>query len=102
MGTKMNSKLATFGGGCFWCIEACFKRVKGVTSAVSGYAGGTDDNPTYKSTCNGTSDHAEVVQIAYDPDVVAYRKILEAYFMCHDPTQKKTNKVMMLAHSTDQ
>merc|ERR1711957_201421 len=86
--TEMNSKLATFGGGCFWCIEACLTRVKGVTKAVSGYAGGTDDHANYTSTCNGSSNHAEVVQISYNEEVVNYKKVLETYFLCHDASQK--------------
>lgn len=84
----MNSKLATFGGGCFWCVEACFLKIGGVTKVVNGYAGGTDDHASYKTTCNGQSNHAEVAQITYESDKVAYRKILEAFFMSHDPTQK--------------
>ena len=82
----LNSKLATLGGGCFWCTEACMLRVKGVTKVVSGYAGGSDPTPTYKKICNGESDHAEVVQVAFDPSVVSYLTVLKAFFKSHDPT----------------
>lgn len=77
---------ATFGGGCFWCIEAAFKRVRGVTAIVSGYAGGDTPDPTYREVCNGTTGHAEVVQITYDPAEVSYRDLLEVFFDIHDPT----------------
>lgn len=78
--------LATFGGGCFWCTEAVFERVKGVQSAVSGYAGGTKENPTYKEVCNETTGHAEVIQVQYDPKQVSYETLLEIFFDTHDPT----------------
>ena len=77
---------ATLGGGCFWCIEAVFRMAEGVTSAKSGYAGGHDPNPTYKAVCSGTTGHAEVVQIVFDPEVIPYREILEIFFTVHDPT----------------
>ena len=83
-----NTKLATFGGGCFWCVEACLLRVAGVIKVVNGYAGGTDKDPTYKTTCNGQNNNAEVVQITYDSDKITYKTILEAFFKSHDPTQK--------------
>ena len=76
----------TLGGGCFWCIEAVFKPLKGIESAVSGYAGGQTTNPTYKEICTGTTGHAEVVQITFDPDVISYEEILEIFFAMHDPT----------------
>lgn len=78
--------LATFGGGCFWCTEAVFEATEGVASAVSGYAGGRKPNPTYEAVCTGRTGHAEVVQIAYDPSVVSYEKLLEIFFKTHDPT----------------
>jgi peptide-methionine (S)-S-oxide reductase len=78
---------ATFGGGCFWGIEATFSRIPGVQSAVSGYMGGNLDNPTYEQVCSGTTGHAEVVQVEFDPDVVSYQQLLEAFFQMHDPTQ---------------
>lgn len=77
---------ATFGSGCFWCTEAVFRRVKGVKKVVSGYSGGTTTNPTYGQVCQGTTGHAEVVQIVFDPMVVSYRQILEIFFGTHDPT----------------
>ena len=83
------SKLAkaTFGAGCFWCVEAVFQRLEGVKKVVSGYSGGASDNPTYKEICTGTTGHAEVIQITYDPKVVKFDSLLEVFFMTHDPTQ---------------
>lgn len=78
---------ATFGGGCFWCIEAAFKELDGVESVTSGYAGGHAENPTYKEVCAETTGHAEVVQIEFDPDVLGYDDLLEVFFTIHDPTQ---------------
>ncbi len=77
---------ATFGGGCFWCMEAVFERVKGVKSVVSGYAGGHVPNPTYQMVCTGLTGHAEVIQIEYDPSVVSYEKLLNVFWLAHDPT----------------
>ena len=79
-------KRATLGGGCFWCLEAVFDRVRGVAHVTSGYAGGDTPNPTYRQVCSGSTGHAEVVQLAYDPDVVAYRDLLEIFFTIHNPT----------------
>jgi peptide-methionine (S)-S-oxide reductase len=79
-------ELATFGSGCFWCTEAVFQRLKGVESVVSGYSGGDVENPTYYEVCAGTTGHAEVVQVAYDPDVVSYAELLEVFWKLHDPT----------------
>jgi peptide-methionine (S)-S-oxide reductase len=81
-----NHEIATFGSGCFWCTEAIYERVKGVHSVVSGYAGGTVESPTYKEVCTGTTGHAEVVQLTYDPAVVTYDELLEIFFRTHDPT----------------
>jgi peptide-methionine (S)-S-oxide reductase len=78
---------ATFGGGCFWCIEAALKELDGVSAVTSGYAGGHTENPTYKQVCAETTGHAEVVQVAYDPDVISYEELLEVFFSIHDPTQ---------------
>jgi len=78
--------LATFGGGCFWCTEAVFERVKGVKSAISGYAGGAKENPTYREVCSETTGHAEVIQVQYDPKQVSYETLLEIFFDTHDPT----------------
>ena len=77
---------ATFGGGCFWCMEAVFERVKGVRSVVSGYAGGHVPNPTYQMVCTGLTGHAEVIQIEYDSSVVSYEKLLNVFWLAHDPT----------------
>jgi peptide-methionine (S)-S-oxide reductase len=79
-------ELATLGGGCFWCLEAVFERVEGVRSVRSGYAGGSVANPTYEEVCRGTTGHAEVVQVAFDPDVIGYADLLEIFFAIHDPT----------------
>jgi peptide-methionine (S)-S-oxide reductase len=78
---------ATFGGGCFWCIEAAFKELDGVESVVSGYAGGHADDPTYRAVCSGNTGHAEVVQVDYDADILGYDDLLEVFFAVHDPTQ---------------
>ena len=78
--------LATFGGGCFWCVEAIFERVSGVDKVVSGYAGGNVVNPTYKEVTSGRTGHAEVVQISYNPDQVSFLELLEIFFKTHDPT----------------
>lgn len=77
---------ATFGGGCFWCTEAVFDRLRGVEQVVSGYAGGDVKNPSYREVCGGRTGHAEVIQVTYDPDVVSYRTLLEVFFTTHDPT----------------
>ncbi len=83
----MDHAVATLAGGCFWCIESVFNRVRGVESAVSGYMGGHTLNPTYKDICNGDTGHAEVVQITFDAAEIAYRELLEIFFTLHDPTQ---------------
>ena len=77
---------ATFGGGCFWCLEAVYENLKGVEKVVSGYAGGQTANPSYQAVCSGSTGHAEVVQITFDPAVVSYRELLEVFFTIHDPT----------------
>jgi peptide-methionine (S)-S-oxide reductase len=79
-------KKATFGSGCFWCTEAIFERLKGVHSVVSGYAGGSVENPTYEEVCKGTTGHAEVTQITYDPGVITFDELLEVFWRTHDPT----------------
>ena len=84
--TANKTALATFGGGCFWCIEAVYDLVPGVVSVTSGYAGGTTDNPTYKEVCSGKTGYAEVAQIEYDPHKVSYEKLLETFWEAHDPT----------------
>lgn len=77
---------ATLGGGCFWCTEAVYKELKGVTDIKPGYSGGHVKNPSYREVCNETTGHAEVVQITFDPEVVSFTEILEVFFMTHDPT----------------
>lgn len=79
---------ATLGGGCFWCLEAVYQELRGVRSVQSGYAGGRIENPTYRQVCSGTTKHAEVVQIEFDPEVVSYADILRVFFTVHDPTTK--------------
>jgi peptide-methionine (S)-S-oxide reductase len=78
---------ATLGGGCFWCLEAAFQQLRGVERVQSGYAGGRTPNPTYEAVCSGTTGHAEVVQVHFDPTVLTYRDLLEVFFTIHDPTQ---------------
>lgn len=82
----MATEIATLGGGCFWCLEAVYQQLKGVQAVESGYAGGHVDNPTYEQVCEGTTGHAEVVRVTFDPDVVSYRDVLEIFFTIHDPT----------------
>lgn len=77
---------ATLGGGCFWCLEAVYRDVKGVERVVSGYSGGHVPDPTYEQVCTGETGHAEVVQLTFDPDVVSFRELLEIFFTIHDPT----------------
>ena len=79
---------ATLGGGCFWCLEAVYQEVDGVESVVSGYAGGDVPNPSYRQVCSGTTGHAEVVQVTYDPEILSYRALLEIFFTIHNPTTK--------------
>ena len=83
---KDKLEIATFGGGCFWCVEAIFERVNGVQQVESGYSGGHVINPDYKMVTSGTTGHAEVVQITFDPEVVSYLELLEIFFKTHDPT----------------
>lgn len=80
-------KEATFGAGCFWCIEACYKEMKGVTSVFPGYSGGRTDKPTYKDICTGQTEHAEVARITFDDEVISFEKLLEIFWFVHDPTQ---------------
>ncbi len=82
------SEITTLGGGCFWCLEAVYHEMKGVESAISGYMGGHVDNPSYQAVCTGTTGHAEVVQVTFDPAVTTYREILEVFFSIHDPTTR--------------
>jgi|SRR5437764_552982 len=80
------SEVATLGGGCFWCLEAVYRDVRGVERVVSGYAGGQVRKPSYEQVCSGRTGHAEVVQVTFDPNVVSYRELLEVFFTIHDPT----------------
>lgn len=84
----MGTSVAVFGGGCFWCLEAVFQRRKGVLAVVPGYAGGDDPEPDYRKVCTGTTGHAEVVLITFDPEVVTYDDLLDLFWACHDPTTK--------------
>ena len=88
MAAEHEHEAATLGGGCFWCLEAVYKDLKGVERVVSGYAGGTVENPTYEQVCGGRTGHAEVVQITYDPKAVSFRDLLDVFFTIHDPTTK--------------
>lgn len=83
-----NSKYetATFGAGCFWCVEAIYQSLNGVDSVISGYSGGYVENPSYKAVCNGTTGHAEVTQISYAPNVISFKELLEVFWQVHDPT----------------
>ena len=83
---EVNPEVATLGGGCFWCLEAVYEQLQGVTKVESGYAGGATDEPTYRDVCSGATGHAEVVQVTFDPSVVSYAEILDVFFGTHDPT----------------
>ncbi len=101
---------ATLGGGCFWCLEAVFKDLRGVTSVMSGYAGGQVANPTYQAVCGGRTGHAEVVQVKFDPNQLSYADLLRVFFTIHDPTtqDRQGNDVgpqyrsIILTHSDEQ
>jgi peptide-methionine (S)-S-oxide reductase len=84
--SKMKTDTATFGAGCFWCVEAIFQQLKGVQKVISGYAGGTVEKPSYREVCSGETGHAEVCQIIFDPDVISYPDLLEVFWSVHDPT----------------
>jgi peptide-methionine (S)-S-oxide reductase len=102
--------LATFGGGCFWCIEAVFKELEGVEEVTSGYSGGDRRYPSYEQVCSGATGHAEVVQIRFDPERISYRELLKVFFTVHDPTQKNRQgndvgpqyRSVIFYHSPDQ
>ena len=81
-----NSKLATFGGGCYWCVEALFDRIEGVEAVESGYSGGSVEDPSYEQVCSGRTGHAEAVEVRYDSSKVTYETLLEIFFKTHDPT----------------
>ncbi|HEX9485281.1 MAG TPA: peptide-methionine (S)-S-oxide reductase MsrA [Gemmatimonadaceae bacterium] len=81
-----NSEIATLGGGCFWCLDAVYRGLRGVSSSVSGYAGGMPPKPSYELVCSGRTGHAEVVQLTFDPAQITFRELLEVFFVIHDPT----------------
>ncbi|KVV14663.1 peptide-methionine (S)-S-oxide reductase MsrA [Flavobacterium sp. TMP13] len=81
-----NQEVATFGGGCFWCIEAIIQRLKGIISIQSGYAGGFIKNPPYREVCSGRTGHAEVIQVTFDPEIISYKEIIFVFLTSHDPT----------------
>jgi len=82
----MKTEITTLGGGCFWCLEAIYDQLQGVEEAVSGYAGGHVPQPSYQAVCTGTTGHAEVVQLTFDPEHISYKEILQVFFTIHDPT----------------
>ena len=82
----MAKEVTTLGGGCFWCLEAVYDQLKGVSDVVSGYMGGHVDNPSYRAVCDGTTGHAEVIQVEFNPDMVSFSDILDVFFTIHDPT----------------
>ena len=82
----MTEETATFAGGCFWCTEAVFQKLRGVSKVVPGYTGGHVPNPTYNDVCSGMTGHAEAIQVTYDPGVISYEQLLEVFFELHDPT----------------
>jgi peptide-methionine (S)-S-oxide reductase len=109
MGGEMLEK-ATFGGGCFWCLEAVYDQIEGVEKVVSGYAGGDTPNPSYEQVCTGRTGHAEVTQITFDPEVVSYEDLLNVFFSIHDPTTLNRQgadigtqyRSIILAHTPEQ
>src|SRR5438045_6658480 len=106
----MDREVATLGGGCFWCLDAVYRQLRGVVKVESGYAGGTKPNPTYRDVCSGQTGHAEVVQITFDPSLIAYRDLLDVFFTIHDPTTKDRQggdmgpqyRSVILTHSDEQ
>ncbi len=86
MNQVLSIEVATLAGGCFWCIEAVFREVRGVEKVVPGYTGGTTINPTYEQVCTGMTGHAEALQVSFNPSIILYREILEIFFSVHDPT----------------
>lgn len=102
--------IATFGGGCFWCIEAVIQRLKGVEKVISGYAGGHDPSPNYRSVCSGETGHAEVIQVSFDPEVISYKDLITVFMTSHDPTTRNRQgadtgtqyRSIILFHSQEQ
>ena len=103
-------EVATIGGGCFWCLDAIYRQLRGVERVESGYAGGTTPNPSYREVCGGRTGHAEVVQITFDPMEISYRDLLDVFFTIHDPTTKDRQggdmgpqyRSVILTHSDEQ
>lgn len=85
--TETRHEVATLAGGCFWCLDAAFRLLRGVIKVESGYAGGIRPNPTYEQVCTGATGHAEVAQVTFDPSIISYRDLLDVFFTIHDPTQ---------------
>jgi peptide-methionine (S)-S-oxide reductase len=110
MSSAANYDVATVGGGCFWCLDAVYRQLKGVEKVESGYAGGSKPNPTYREVCGGMTGHAEVVQITFDSSVISYRDLLDVFFTIHDPTTQDRQgadmgpqyRSVILTHSDDQ
>lgn len=110
MSSSGQREVATIGGGCFWCLDAVYRQLRGVEKVVSGYAGGTVPNPSYREVCGGRTGHAEVVQITFDPMEVSYRDLLDVFFTIHDPTTKDRQgadigpqyRSIILTHSDEQ
>ena len=108
--TNAQTEVATLGAGCFWCVDTLFRELRGVTSDVSGYAGGTRANPSYEQVCTGATGHAEVVQITFDPQQISYHDLLEVFFSVHDPTTPNRQgadvgtqyRSVIFAHSPEQ
>lgn len=106
----MSKEFATFGGGCFWCLDPIFADLDGVLSVTVGYAGGEVDNPTYQAVCSGTTGHAEVLQVEFDNEVISYLRIMEVFFQTHNPTTLNRQgadvgtqyRSIILTHSEDQ
>ena len=88
MNAPASSAVAVLGGGCFWCLDAVFRGLEGVSSVESGYAGGKEPNPTYEAVCSGRTGHAEAVKVTFDPAVLSYRDLLTVFFTIHDPTTR--------------
>jgi peptide-methionine (S)-S-oxide reductase len=110
MSNSSEREVATLGGGCFWCLDAIYRQLRGVERVESGYAGGTTPNPSYREVCGGRTGHAEVVQITFDPMEISYRDLLDVFFTIHDPTTKDRQggdmgpqyRSVILTHSDEQ
>ena len=110
MSNTVEREVATLGGGCFWCLDAIYRQLRGVERVESGYAGGTTPNPSYREVCGGRTGHAEVVQITFDPMEISYRDLLDVFFTIHDPTTKDRQggdmgpqyRSVILTHSDEQ